>query len=84
LRAGTDLTYTPYPPPSKLGRSLLLCEESLEVQPTVDKELVSGGPVLRAKDSDMTRCFSQAQAGLVEIRQSYLAGADLGEDGTFI
>jgi hypothetical protein len=32
-------------------KPLLLCEESLEVQPIVDKELVSGVPVPWAKDS---------------------------------
>ena len=61
----------------------------------VDKELVSGGPVLRAKDSDVMRCFSFMATGagraghlrhpnpVQETNQSYLAGADLGEDGTF-
>ena len=33
---------------------------SIEVQPTVDKELVSGGPV---QDSDVTRCFSFMATG---------------------
>jgi hypothetical protein len=42
---------TPYPPPRELGNSLLLREKSLEVQPTIDKELVSGGPIPWAKDS---------------------------------
>jgi hypothetical protein len=65
LRAGTDLIYhslsTTYS--SKLGHSLPLCEKPLEVQPTIDKELVSGGPVLRAKDSDVMSCFSFVATG---------------------
>ena len=53
-----NLCTAPYPPPSELGKFLLLCEKSLEVQPTVDKEPVFGGPVLQVKDSGVARCFT--------------------------
>jgi hypothetical protein len=63
----TPIRPQPSDPSSKLGHSLLLCEQPPEVQPTVDKELAPGGPVLRAKDSNVSRCLSvwpQAHARL--------------------